>query len=81
MINEKPELLNQQIFSHLGAHKTQSIKWLSPMQEDYYAEYSDGDCLNLLGIALDKRPLETFWPSRGLQWDGLGKVIWETCFL
>ena len=71
LINEKPELLNQQILENLSRNKTQTITWYSPKQEDDYAEYSDQDSLNKLKVTLDKRPLETFWPNRGPQWDGL----------
>lgn len=73
LINEKPELLNQQVLSRLHANETQTITWYSPKKEDGYAEYSDQRCLNLLGISLDTRLLNTFWPKRGPQWDGLGK--------
>jgi hypothetical protein len=73
LINEKPEQLNRQIIEQTGQNATYSINWLSPKKEDDYAEYSDIDCLNLLGISLDKRPLKTFWPDRGPQWDALGK--------
>jgi hypothetical protein len=73
LINEKPKLLDKQILNHLDPKETKSITWLAPKEKDGYAEYSDEDSLNLLGITLDKRPLESFWPSRGPQWDGLGK--------
>jgi hypothetical protein len=72
LISEKPELLNQQILEHLNRNKTQTITWYSPKQKDDYAEYSDQDSLKMLNLTLDKRPLETFWPSRGPQWDALG---------
>jgi hypothetical protein len=73
LINEKPEMLNRQILSHLHANETQSINWLSPKIEYNYAEYSDEHALKLLEVKLDQRPLRGFWPRRGPQWDGLGK--------
>lgn len=49
-----------------------NIEWFSPLADDY-AEYRDQDFLDVLGISLDKMPLNEFWPSRGPQWDALGK--------
>jgi hypothetical protein len=45
---------------------------LSPLKNDDYAEYSDHESLDLLGLSLKKRPLADFWPDNGPQWDALG---------
>ena len=48
------------------------IQWHSPLASDEYAEYRDSSFLDLLGIELPRRPLSSFWPARGPQWDALG---------
>ncbi|MCJ7633232.1 hypothetical protein MUP77_12675 [Candidatus Bathyarchaeota archaeon] len=73
LVNEKPELLNHQILERLTKHQNESIRWLSPLKSDKYAEYSDQESLDLLGINLKKRSLDSFWPVAGPRWDGLGK--------
>jgi hypothetical protein len=51
-----------------------SVQWLSPLADDGFAEYRDGEVLRRLGIdRLPRRPLSDFWPSRGPVWDGLGR--------
>lgn len=47
------------------------IEWLSPLADDEYAEYSDGEFLQLLSLSPAKRRLESFWPHGGPEWDGL----------
>ncbi len=73
LINDCPDLLNEQLAPRLGATAT-DIDWLSPLRADDYREYRDDAFLELLGIQLTRRPLESFWPNRGPQWDGLGKT-------
>jgi len=73
LVNETPELLNSEIRSHFGLPTNESITWLSPKAEDAYAEYRDQAFLDLLGLNLTKVPLSDFWPTRGPQWDALGK--------
>lgn len=48
------------------------IEWRSPLKEDNFAEYRDASFLNRLGLGSLFPALETFWPSRGPQWDALG---------
>lgn len=50
----------------------ETITWLSPREEDDWAEYRDGDFLRLLGLERLGPDLKGFWPSRGPQWDALG---------
>jgi len=73
LVSEKPELLNHQILEHLKGDQNEAIVWLSPLKNCQYAEYSDQESLDLLGISLEKRPLDGFWPIGGPRWDGLGK--------
>ena len=79
LINENPELLRNQILEQLS--KKEEICWLSPLKEDDYAEYSDKESLDLIGINLEKRPLTSFWPVGGPHWDGLGRSNSGNLFL
>ena len=67
LVNDSPELFDQRI--GLGR-----IDWRSPLRADDFAEYRDQDFLKLLSIELPTRPLASFWPSRGPQWDALGRA-------
>jgi hypothetical protein len=67
LVNNHPDVLNDSI--GIGP-----IRWLSPRANDQYSEYRDASVLKLLEIKLPKRPLESFWPSRGPQWDALGRA-------
>jgi hypothetical protein len=71
LINNSPDILNKSITSRLG---DTNIEWLSPLKEDEYAEYSDRQFIEKLGLDLSILKLSEFWPSRGgPQWDALGK--------
>lgn len=72
LISEHPDLLNAMLRSKISDLQSDQIEWLSPLQNDYYSEYSDDDFINRLGLHV-VRPLTEFWPRRGPQWDGLGK--------
>ena len=67
LVNDASELFDRQI--GLGR-----IDWRSPLRDDDFAEYRDQDFLNLLSIELRKRPLASFWPRQGPQWDALGRA-------
>jgi hypothetical protein len=49
-----------------------SIEWISPLQADDYAEYSDKAFLKLIGYAELQSDLKRFWPVGGPQWDAVG---------
>ena len=54
--------------------QTDSVEGVSPLADDDFAEYRDGEVLRRLGIGrLPQRALSDFWPKRGPVWDGLGK--------
>jgi hypothetical protein len=80
-ITENPESLNKQLRAKLGVSKDDEIEWLSPLESDEYAEYRDEAFLERLGVALELCPLKSFWPSRGPQWDALGKSSSGKLFL
>jgi len=64
-VNNDPGTLN----SAIGLGK---IAWVSPLKEDAYSEYRDDGALEKLEVKLTRRPLSSFWPARGPQWDALG---------
>ncbi len=66
LINSHPQIIN----TELGFG---SIHWLSPLENDEFAEYRDGAFLDLLGLGHLKPQLKSFWPKGGPQWDALGK--------
>ena len=74
LVNERPELINQQIAQVINLRKDDNINWLSPLSTDKYAEYRDALFIQRLGITLDGRSRASFWPNRGPQWDALGKT-------
>lgn len=67
LVNESQDVLNDAI--GIG-----SVTWKSPCAADDYAEYRNGDAMELLGIQLPLRSLESFWPRGGPQWDALGRA-------
>ena len=71
LVNCCPELLEEQILCKLNSFASE-IDWLSPLRSDDYAEYYDKDFVDKLGVCLNRKPLESFWPKSGPRWDGLG---------
>jgi len=68
LVNQHPTVLNESI--GIGP-----VEWRSPRADDGFAEYRDHAFLERLGIILPKRRLDDFWPSRGPQWDALGRAL------
>ena len=64
LVNKKPELLNSQIKRNLNLAKDEDIRWLSPLEDDEYAEYCDQHFIELLCVKLENTPLRDFWPLR-----------------
>jgi hypothetical protein len=64
--------LNDPILARIPRART--IEWRSPRLDDAYAEYRDGAFLEQLGAGHLAEPLSQFWPSRGPQWDALGRT-------
>lgn len=50
-----------------------SNTWLSPLQDDDYAEYRDAEFLHRLGLDELVPSLKQFWPRSGPEWDALSK--------
>lgn len=78
LVNECTDWFNSQILIRFPHFK--NFKWLSPVRENDYTEYSDQDFLQVLGIK-DSVNLSTFWPSGGPHWDALGKADQDGCLL
>lgn len=74
LVNERPDLINQQLAAAINLRKDDNIHWLSPLSSDEYAEYRDTSFTKKLDITLNRRSRESFWPDRGPQWDALGKT-------
>ena len=72
-VNKHQELLDARIAPQLEM-PLPSIKWLSPLESDDYAEYRDREFLSRLRLDLNRCALEQFWPNNGPQWDGLAKT-------
>ena len=71
LVNSYPDLLDSPILSELRP-SVNEIDWCSPLESDDYAEYYDHDFIDRLGIRLEKKTLDSFWPKSGPRWDGLG---------
>lgn len=50
-----------------------TIAWLSPLRSDEFSEYRDTAWLQKVDLNNLSDKLKTFWPSKGPQWDALGK--------
>jgi len=81
LINDKPEILNKHLKRNLRFTSDDEIQWRSPLKEDDYAEYRDQDFIDRLGVVLEKVFLRNFWPTRGPQWDALGRSSKGNIFL
>lgn len=74
-VNRRPETLDAALVAASGGRMEGPIQWLSPLATDDFAEYSDRTFLDLLGVELDRVPLQEFWPRRGPNWDGLARTV------
>lgn len=80
-VNRAPHVLNAPLTAAFP--NTGEIEWLSPRKDDaqFCAEYRDEAFLQRLGLALPRRSLQSFWPSRGPMWDGLARSSSGDVFL
>jgi hypothetical protein len=74
LVNQAPQLLDRAVARHLNLSPTDRIVWLSPLAEDAYAEYRDEMFLSKIEARAEVAPLSGFWPTRGPQWDALGRT-------
>jgi hypothetical protein len=80
LINKFPTLLFREI-SQVISIKSKEIQWVSPKQDDDFAEYRDEAFIRKIGIQNLKYPLNNFWPQKGPQWDALGIGNYKEVFL
>jgi hypothetical protein len=73
LINAHSDLVNNLLIDRLNLQRGGSVSWISPLSTDDFAEYSDNDFLERLGISLARCSLREFWPGGGPHWDALGK--------
>lgn len=75
IVNSRPKIINDKIRKAFKLEITEKIDWKSPLSAEGYKEYQDQEFLDILEIKLEKRPLDTFWPTRGgPHWDALAKT-------
>jgi hypothetical protein len=72
--------LNARIAEAFGWSSRDVIRWVSPREDDEFAEYYDQAFLDRLGLSDLRVPLHDFWPAGGPRWDGLantgsGKIL------
>ena len=79
--NRHPDYLNRKIREACGLRPDKTVQWVSPLREDEYAEYRDEQFLARLQLHLNGRPLKSFWPRLGPQWDALGRTNRGTVIL
>lgn len=77
-VNDFPDELNERILDELDPLRAlePTITWKSPLHEDKYKEYRDGQFLERIGVGGLKCALGEFWPDRGPVWDGF--AVYET---
>ena len=71
LVNHYSPLLNNQLKLSFKELVNDKINWKSPLANDDYAEYSDEDFIQKIGLDISETKLSDFWPSRGPQWDAL----------
>ena len=74
LVNQHSEGLNCYLIEALKLDGKECLEWLSPLENDHYAEYRDQAFLNASGILADSINLKLFWPRLGPQWDGLART-------
>ena len=73
-IARAPQLMNKSLQEVGAIDSGDEVDWRSPLAEDGFREYRDGEALRRLGIdILPGRNLSAFWPKRGPVWDALGR--------
>lgn len=76
LVNDPADPLGHVLSQELALTPDESIKWLSPLAGDDFAEYRDEAFIARLGLHSGRMdfPLAAFWPNRGPQWDALART-------
>ncbi len=70
LVSRSPDLFQRRL-QETGAVPAETIvRWVSPRQDDAWAEYRDAAFLERIGHPELAPALKAFWPARGPQWDG-----------
>lgn len=72
-VNRRRRELDAKILSELAKEGMTgvSIDWVSPLEDQHFAEYMDGAFLRQLELSSLTKQLLEFWPKSGARWDGL----------
>lgn len=73
LVNENLDSLNTLLKEKLNLSKDDEIHWMSPLENDDFAEYYDKGFLEKLGLSALAPELGKFWPKGGPHWDSIGK--------
>lgn len=73
-VNRRPEELNVALAQASPELNGACFDWVSPVEAQCFAEFSDGAFLSALGLDEHRPALRDFWPPGGPHWDGLARV-------
>jgi len=75
-VNLRAEELSQKIIQGLPSLESLglSLRWVSPLEKDKFAEYQDSAFLKACGFEELSADLRRFWPRGGPVWDALACV-------
>ncbi len=73
-VNERREVLDEQVRACSDECTHATLDWRSPLAEDVYREYWDASFLEALVLAHIWPALTSFWPKGGPHWDALAVV-------
>ena len=71
LASRSPDLFQRRLQEAGAVPAETSVRWVSPRQDDAWAEYRDAAFLERIGHPELAPALKAFWPARGPQWDGL----------
>ncbi|MBL7177378.1 MAG: hypothetical protein ISS66_16265 [Desulfobacteraceae bacterium] len=77
-VNRRSEELCQKVIQGLPdlASLYPRLHWISPLENDKFAEYQDTAFLKACGLKNLSAELKAFWPHRGPVWDALATIEW-----
>jgi len=75
-VNYRRDEFSQKVLASLASSlgPGAELNWVSPLEEDHFNEYRDGEFLEKLGLGSHEARLKQFWPLRGPCWDALAIV-------
>lgn len=71
LVNKNSNLINEKIKEELPGLSKSTLDWISPLEKDGYAEYTDNDFIEQIGLNPKEVNLKNFWPRGGANWDAL----------